>query len=670
MNAGWERRARAGALMGVLLLVGMAARADVHALLVGVSGYREPYARLEGPRFDAPRLRDVLAARGIAPDRIEVLADGVPGGAEPTRSAILGRLSRLAERARAGDTVVLYFAGHGSRVPGPRAEDPLIEVFLPLDAGPWDPAQRRLRNAITSAELREAVDRIGSRGAFVWAIFDACHSARLVRGEEPSAMRWRTAPPQQLGVPQADLDRAARVGAAPPPAAAGPTAFFYAAQAHETTNELKLPSGTVGARPHGLFSYVLAQALERAGPVSYRQLAQQVLAVYQNSADAHATPLFSGNALDSPVLGGVGTPVRQWPLQTDGGQAVLPAGALSGLAQGAVLALLPGPLAGDGQRRGHLRISTLEAERSWLEPLAFADLPAPSEATVRAGGFLRLVHNPPSLALGIAVQPCVGGCALAQAAARLRRDGVPGTAARWVDSPEAADVVLVQQRDRVLLTVPGPGRGREAELAALPAADPELAARLAVRLHAVARSRNLLRVAGRLASEGPHSGVVVTLERRSAAGAPLQAMAGQAVAPLRAGEELEVTVHNPGPGPVDLTVLYLDADHGVVTLYPSAAGETNRIEAGTRRVIDRIHIHAPPAGLERLVLITAPSRRQGETRDYSFLQQPALQRLRAGGGAQDDLFSDAAFASHVGRGTPAPPAPGVAAQLFTFDVRP
>jgi hypothetical protein len=256
---------------------------------------------------------------------------------------------------------------------------------------------------------------------------------------------------------------------------------------------------------------------------------------------------------------------------------------------------------------------------------------------------------------------------LAQATARLQRDGVPGTVARWVVSPEAAEVLLVQQRDRVMLTVPG--RGLEGELAVLPAADPELAARLAVRLHAVARSRNLLRVAGRLVAEGPRSGVVATLERRPVAGAPLQAMTGQAVAPLRAGEELQVTVHNPGPGPVDLTVLYLDADHGVVVLYPSGAGETNRIEAGTRRVIDRIDIHAPPAGLERLLLITAPSRRQSETRDYSFLQQPALQRLRAGG-AEEDLFSDAAFATHLHRGAPAPPAPGVAAQLFTFDVRP
>ena len=165
-----------------LLLAGMPARAELRALLIGVSGYPAlpERLRLQGPRNDVQRLRQILLQRGLAPARLRVLADGVPGAALPTRANILAALDELARDAQADDVVVVHFAGHGSRQPAADGSG-LAPVFLPLDVGPWDGGARSVQNAIGSPELRAALDRIGDRGAFVWAIVDACHSAALVR---------------------------------------------------------------------------------------------------------------------------------------------------------------------------------------------------------------------------------------------------------------------------------------------------------------------------------------------------------------------------------------------------------------------------------------------------------------------------------------------------------
>jgi Caspase domain len=688
--AAWLRAGLGAALLAVALWAagGMLApaHAEVRALLVGVSGYPGlPAARrLNGPRHDVQRMQQVLRRRGVAAERIELLADGVAGAGQPTRHHILDGLARLASQAQHGDTVVLMFAGHGSRQPPARSGEPPETVFLPLDAAGWNERQQQIGNAITSSELRAAVDRIGARGAFVWVVFDACHSARLVRSGEDAELQWRHVPPQELGVPAGALAASgSRPAEVAPPGGAAQGAYFYAAQAHEVTPEMPLPKGVTGARVHGLFSHVLMTALERAGAITYRQLAQQVLASYGVLDDALATPLFSGNGLDAPLLGGRAAPVQQWALERDGAAYVLPAGALAGISPGAVLAVLPDALAGNAQALGHLRVDTLLAERATLLPVAHGGRPAPAATTLRAGQLLRLVHNPPALGLRVAWrrQGCAAGCALAEAVAQLQRNGVPGVALQWADSAGAAELLLVQQRDHITLRSPG----SDTELARLalrapgvnpnPAPDKapdtgELAARLAVRLHTVARARNLLRVAERLLTDGAASELQVTLQHQRAGATAAQALTSTAVAALRSGDRLQLTVHNRGTRAHDLTVLYLDADHGVGTLFPSAMGETNRIEPGARQVIDGILISAPPVGLERLLLISLPSRSGSETRDYSFLQQPPLARVR-GGSEEPDLFDDAAFASHLSRGAavPAAAAAGLVVQLYTVNVQ-
>lgn len=683
-------------LVLLLALAASGARAESFALLIGVTGYPTlpEHLRLRGPRNDVQRMHQLLLQRGFAQARIRTLADGVPGAAEPTRAAILQALERLAVDAGPGDTVFVLYAGHGSRQPAP--EGGLRPILLPLDVGRWDGGAQGVANAITSRELRERIDRIADRGAFVWGVFDACHSATLVRGAEAGAeLRLRQVAPAELGVDEAALARAeqaaprTRGGRSDPaglldaPGGAsggrrGGTAFFYAAQVDEMTPELPLPAGAAARQPYGLFSFVVGRALERAQPMSYRQLAQYVLAEYGDMRHAGATPLFSGDALDAPVLGQRQPPVRQWPLRLEEGGATVAAGRLSGIAPGAVFAVLPGPLARDGERLGHLQAGTVEAARSLLVPVAHGGLPAPAVEQLRArsGLYLRLVASPPEFSLRVAFDPgdCAAACPLREAVRRLQSAGAAGVDLQWTEPSAGPDLLLRVQRGRATYAARTDGaaaRG-DAELPglALQEAGRELGAdalatRLAHDLHTIARARNLLALAARFAAEPRPSGLLATLRRGGEAIAPEQVPA------LHDGDQLALEVQNQAGVALDLTVLYADAEQGITALFPTRLGDANRLAPGQRLVIDGIRINAPPAGLERLLLITSPAQPQAERADYTFLAQPSLPRRRGSADDDFDAFADAAFADYRQRGASRPAAPraGTDMRVFTLNVQ-
>ncbi|HET9947580.1 MAG TPA: DUF4384 domain-containing protein [Longimicrobiales bacterium] len=109
------------------------------ALLVGISDYIHledvEGGDLPGARDDARRMRDVLVARGWVPEEnIRLLLDG-----EATRAAIEeGVTGWLAERARPGDHVTIFFAGHGSQMwdESGDEDDGLDETIAPADVLP------------------------------------------------------------------------------------------------------------------------------------------------------------------------------------------------------------------------------------------------------------------------------------------------------------------------------------------------------------------------------------------------------------------------------------------------------------------------------------------------------------------------------------------------------
>jgi hypothetical protein len=693
--------------LAALLLPGPS-RAETRALLVGVSGYPAfpERLRLRGAANDVRLLREVLQERGVAPANIETLADDLPGAGTPSRDGILAGLDRLRAAAKPGDTVMVLLAGHGGRQP-PDAQTPAdgvgpdgwVKTFLPLDAGRWDGGAVAVERALPGHVLRRALDAITARGAHLFLLVDACHSAALVRGDG-GGLRWRSAAGpwtalggDATGAPQrlpADADTllGAAADVAPPAALArgqaavvpGRSALYYAAQADQGTPEVA--AGAAG-EVHGLFSLTVAQVLrrtqQRGQPISYLQLSQQVMTEYAGRQAARATPLLSGNGLDLLVLGGQPLALRQWALEREDGVLSVAAGALDGLAAGSVLALLPAATARDSEALGYATVGALAPRSARLQPSAHAGRTAPDAAAIAAARMARVVSAPAPVSLSVALDTSrCSTCTLQRAVELLKRAPPPGLALDWTADTARAELTLRQVDRRVqVLTAPVATADISDTLADEWTAgnDPAaLAQTLGQRLQAIARVRNLLRLAARLAPPDPTSTPTMLLELQSADGKRRPWPAGS-VPRLHHGDVVHVTLHNPSREQGwDLTVLSLDAGHAIDAVYPSASGESPRLPPQGRLVLPGgLQVKTPPSGIARLLLIAVPQRPLREPVSFAFLAQPPAASPRDAIDADLQALFDAVFAPPAGaRGTPlgaAPPA-DLVMQVVAADMRP
>lgn len=115
---GWEdfimRLYRVTLFCFVLLCLVAPARAETWALLIGVDSYDSSDIRpLKGAVNDTLALKEALIVSKICTaSNITVLATGIPGS-KPDRGAILAEVESLNNRIQAGDTVLVFYSGHG-----------------------------------------------------------------------------------------------------------------------------------------------------------------------------------------------------------------------------------------------------------------------------------------------------------------------------------------------------------------------------------------------------------------------------------------------------------------------------------------------------------------------------------------------------------------------------
>lgn len=708
-----------GALLALLIPLMPAQAREMRALIVGVSEYPSlaKNYQLEGPRNDVQRLRDILQQRGFAPRNIRLLADGVAGASGlPTRAAILAGLDELAAQSAKGDYVLLYFSGHGSQEPADRntpegREEPdgLFEIFLPRDIGKWDEAEDggKVQNALVDFEIRRAVDRIIDKGAFVWGVFDSCHSATLVRGADDSAeVRYRHITPEALGVPTKALDRAEADAvrsrgksdaAAPDPFASakgqGGGVFFYAAQTTELAPEMRLPLGHPERKPFGLFGFTLMQALEAGNAMTYRQLAQYVLSQYGGMNQTRVTPLFSGTQLDAPVLGQDAVPIQQWKLDR-GATPTIPAGALSRITEGSLFAIVANPLDKTDAAIGYAEAQNVALSSSTLALVAQNGKPALEAKDIPATAHARLLRAAGQYQLRVVVdsRACEGDCPAMAPIAAVQKAGIAGAQIDWLKAPDTGDVAVMAFRDRVMLVPPAlqglncKARKAAAErqrceaelnsgsltLAWKPAQGSDVLREALVRaLHGVARATNLMRIASQLNERNGGGKLAVSMKQISRAGKVL-ALSAERSPVLHAGDKVEVSLLNEGQLPLDVTVLYLDASYGVSALFPYG-GASNRLEAKASYSFE-IDINDDTTGLERLVTIAVQARNLGERADFSFLAQSPIEQADRSRGVEDDdvtAFRDAGFADYTTRGVGAPKTPGdrTSMQVFNWTIQ-
>jgi hypothetical protein len=442
LNRGWTKaRALMAATAMALVTAGASpvlARTN-HAVLVAVTEYPNLPQKnwLVGPNHDAVLVRDYLQTSAPAlfdKANVALLADGVEGAtASPTRENILAALKGVADKAATGDFVYIHLSGHGAQEPEKKAgteTDGMDEIFLPRDISRWNKATNSVPNALVDDDIGGALDAIRNKGAFVWVIFDACHSGSATRAAPINDVLEvsRKLDSDDLGISDvavkaaaagaksgddqrqaafsltdestegADASRAVQLStetANPSSAisiAKGGMVAFFAAQTIETTPEMPLPKGEEGATRYGLFTYTIMSKLAENPRMTYRQLGRAVLQQYAADTRERPTPLFEGD-LDAPVFGTEsGENALEWPLTVKDGEATLPAGKLHRLAVGTKLAIMPPKGTDLADAIGYVEVKSAKNLTSRVVAVAFKDKPALNLADLPPKTYARLAE--------------------------------------------------------------------------------------------------------------------------------------------------------------------------------------------------------------------------------------------------------------------------------------
>lgn len=292
------------AAIQLVMAQGSVAAGTKRALLIGISHYvpdegakrkippgyhpdsrfdpNYSWKNLPAPPDDADRMKRLVLKDlyGFDEANIRVLPE-----AEATRVGILKALDKLADDSQPGDTVVFYFAGHGSRRLDSdtlsESKTHMDQTIVPIDAWQGIPDVR-------DKELAVPFNRIVyDKKAHLTAIFDSCDSAMQARGLSPVISRAlayddrdvavdKNAHPDEVVV-ESDLKRIPQNGNAVILAAAGPD---------QSAIEAKYPDD---GEWHGAFTRALIRTLQ-ASP-QLRSADDVVLSVQaQLRADSNEHP--------------------------------------------------------------------------------------------------------------------------------------------------------------------------------------------------------------------------------------------------------------------------------------------------------------------------------------------------------------------------------------------
>jgi len=646
---------------------------QTHALLVGCTRY--PYLSgfdLVGPANDVALTKQLLTNRfGLDEENITTLV-GWPEDASsrPSRANIERELQRLASEASSGDQIVILFGGHGSQQPN--TEDPadpepdgFDELFLPADVQAWDGSRGEVENAIRDDEIKEWLSAIRDHGAFVWVIFDSCHSGTMTRGLPQDLELERRVPVEAL-VPEqalnelgelpdsttrgASLSEEDILGLSP---TEGSLVAIYAAQPHELTPEMPLP--TRRDERYGLFSYTLNRILRQAtSPLTYRQLVERVNAHYRSLGRSSPTPLIEGADLDREVLGLTRMPRPPSMLisgKSEAGYEVA-AGSLQGLTPETILSVYPSADAPNSEQTiGHLRVTTVRALESIAVPVAFDGLPAPTDAELAVNNRCRIaLLDFGELRLRVAVQtqegPEPGALTtwprgdgppiLERAFAAIETR--PGPVVERVGDLQDADWFVRVVGNRVLL-IPAAGWSRGGSDEAAPAAfslgaadSSGLDTRVSDALQRVARATHILGMAT-TANLGQASAVDVQIDLvrfqddtdRTGAVVPY----GPHGRTLAVGDRVAFRLTNPTSRTIDTSLLFIDSSYGIHAVIPRPETADNRLPPGGTIQSERFTVTSATLGQEQVIAIAVQSPTMGPAIDFArFLTQPSLEQAR------------------------------------------
>lgn len=357
-RAGFHRRvsaARAALLLATLFGALVACKCDadtlapaasgdaIHALIVGVDHYRFSTARQAGAAFpdlagavgDANRFRQALAELyGVSVTAADKRDCTVPAQASAmltdncaTRARILQTLDAQIAALKPGDTLLFYFAGHGSQYRDDEAFDQdsgYNGTILPYDARNPDGSP----GDIFDVELKARKDRATAAGIYFVSIFDSCNSATATR--EGAAGQSRSVPPLH--------GRAPASAASAAPAGPGGGYWVHLAAAQDGEEAQETPSGAVGARA-GVFTTALIDTLHMPGmrDATFGDMIREVRLRVASQGHSAQTPSAEGSL--TAAMGARARRLVLVPAVASDGGAMLQAGSLSGVTIGSRYAL-------------------------------------------------------------------------------------------------------------------------------------------------------------------------------------------------------------------------------------------------------------------------------------------------------------------------------------------
>jgi hypothetical protein len=269
---------------------------------------------------------------------------------------------------------------------------------------------------------------------------------------------------------------------------------------------------------------------------------------------------------------------------------------------------------------GHVQVVKVAPFEAEVTPCAYrgmrtvAELPERGQAewALRTFGSLRL-----SVAAEVG-----NGRAAGNLAGELRKLASGPGALFQVARPGAkADWLLQEHKGQVVLAAAGPA-------AATPTGPyrADQAPKLAADLNQIARARNLLRLGAPELDPSAGARVEVSMfqlkHKKDPKGVKLSWQADGLR--VKHGDVLAWQVTNRGSEPVDVTVLFVDATHGIQAVFPArgTAGDNRLAPGATVRVGPGTVNAEKSSGWEHLVVIAV--RAEGPYIDFTFLEQPSL----------------------------------------------
>lgn len=147
-------------------LAATAFAAERYALVIGVDGYQE-LGRLKSCVADAQALAKVLVDRaGFDSGKVVLVTDAsTEPQNRPTLATLRRRIAQVVQLAEKGDTLLIFFSGHGNNRDGQG-------YLIPVDGD--------LNNAIALSWMGEQLEK--SQAATKVLVLDACHAGSAAKG--------------------------------------------------------------------------------------------------------------------------------------------------------------------------------------------------------------------------------------------------------------------------------------------------------------------------------------------------------------------------------------------------------------------------------------------------------------------------------------------------------